>query len=87
MDTTTVKKLRSLLNELENLDKFIEKREWRDTRGVKIVFSAETHEKAEEENREPIYFNSLMVAIIREEAIKRRKVIEEQLDKIDHLPF
>ncbi len=84
MDTTTVKKLRSLLNELENLDKFIEKRIWLDTRGVKIVFSAETHEKAEEESKEPIYFSSSMVAIIREEAIKRRKVVQEQLDD---LPF
>ncbi len=71
------KEVRLVLNELENLDKFIAKREWCDTRGVKVVFSAETHEKAEEENKEPIYFSSSMVAIIREEAIKRRKVVQE----------
>ncbi len=82
MDTTTAKEVRSLLNELENLDKFIGKTKWHDKEEVRMVFSAQTHMEAEKESREPIYFSSTMIAIIRKEALYRRNDVQEQLDNI-----
>ncbi len=82
MNIEEAKEVRSLLDELENLDKFLAKTKWRDKEEVKMVFSAQTHLEAEKESREPIYFSSTMIAIIRKEALYRRNDVQEQLDNI-----